>query len=103
VTGRRIDRAVLKQTIQRPDSRHPMRSDKTKTGLLVSDKFFEDQAREDVIGILEKYIVFQDVNHHYWVDRLWYFDVEQYERDLGAFGIPIAKPVREPAHSVEEK
>jgi hypothetical protein len=98
---RRINRAVIKQSIHRSNS-SPLRSNETKTSFCVSDRHFENQGRECVIQLLAKYITFSDQNHHCWIDRLWYFDVEKYESDLVAFGIPIAMPVREPLNKPDQ-
>lgn len=93
---RRIDRAVLQQSIQKADERSALRSDSTKTKYCVDDEFFEEQARKTVIERLSNYIVFRDQDHHYWIDRYWYFDVEKYQRDLEAFGVPVAAAMRDP-------
>lgn len=92
---RKIENAVLKQTIQKMLPGQGLYSSDTKTGICIADRYFEEQGRNTLIDILSKYITFQDINAHYWIDRYWYFDVEQYEKDLQTFGIPFAKPILE--------
>lgn len=90
---KRIERAVQKQTLSKP----PVGS---KTGC-IPDEMLERYGRESVLGLLSKYIVFKDRLQPYWTDRYWYFDVEQYENDLQAFGIPMAVALKEPLHLPE--
>lgn len=87
---RRIEKAVIKQTLQHD------RPGGTGLDFGVFDRFLEEQGRRELIAILSKYIVFSDVPAPYWTDRYWYFDVEKYRQDLDTFGMPIAVAVFEP-------
>ena len=88
---RRIEYAVQKQTITN-----------TINGEVYGDKYIEDDARQMILGLLSKYISFSDHKQAYWTDRYWYFDVEQYEKDVARFGVRLAKPVMEPVRFEKE-
>lgn len=80
---RKIERAIQKQTIE------------TNAKSDIVPKLLERAGREAVMEILKKYIVFGDHYQPYWTDRYWYFDVEQYQKDLEKFGIPLATVLKE--------
>lgn len=84
---RRITKAVQKQTINDGDP---------SAKLNLVPQLLERAGRDAVLGLLSKYIVFKDHRDAYWTDRYWYFDVEQYEKDLSAFGVDVAMALREP-------
>jgi len=93
---RTIDRAVLMQTIQRPSADASLRSDETKSGYCISDNYLEESARKLIMSRLSKYIVFQDKDRAYYIERFWYFDVDRYQKDLSAFGFDVRMAVNEP-------
>lgn len=93
---RKINKAVLKQTIDMGRSPKGETGWKESIGLRLQEK-----AIGDVVDILKKYIVYADKNDAYWVDRYWYFDVEKYETDLIKFGIDYAKAIRSPINLPE--
>lgn len=92
---RKIERAVLKQTIERGYSRTESKNNTTGYQGPPTD-FLTEYAKQDVMAILSKYITYKDHNNAYWVDRYWYFDVDKYKNDLSCFGIDMAMPVLEP-------